>query len=160
MSNSNQAMIQLYIDAAREALTGARYHDREAVETLVQRLWSKPSLQVQRVILFGSKARHDDTSESDIDILVIVADERWPVKDHILTIGSRLSLEHDVLLNLIVVSWARWTWMEQIRHPLCRAIVAEGIDLTPEMAPASVIGPSWWARRPARPAHSGKRSPS
>lgn len=111
-------------------------HDHEAVVTLVQRLRSEPSLQVQRVILFGSKARHDDTSESDIDLLVVVADDRWPVKDQILTVGSRLSFEHDVLFNLVVVSWTRWAWMEQIRHPLCRAIAAEGIDLTPELVPA------------------------
>jgi hypothetical protein len=102
----------------------------------MQRLWSEPSLHVQRVILFGSKARHDDTFESDIDLLVIVADGSWPVKDQILTIGSRSSLEYDVLFNLVVVSWTRWAWMEQIRHPLCRAIVAEGIDLTPELASA------------------------
>lgn len=119
-----------------QAIERLARNDLQAVETLVQCLWSDPALRVQRVILFGSKARHDDTPESDIDLLVIVTDDRWSLKDRILTIGSRLSLEYDVLFNLVVVSWARWTWMEQIRHPLCRAIVAEGIDLTSELAPA------------------------
>ncbi len=50
--------------------------DRDAIEMLVQRLANEPSLQFQRMILFGSKARQDDTDESDIDLLVIVADER------------------------------------------------------------------------------------
>ena len=112
------------------------FNDLRAVEALVQCLWSDPSLHVQRVTLFGSKARHDDTPESDIDLLVIVTDDRWSLKDQILTIGSRLSLEYDVLFNLVVVSRAHWAWMEQIRHPLCRAIAAEGIDLTSELVPA------------------------
>lgn len=111
-------------------------HDLQAVEALVQRLWSEPSFHVQRMILFGSKARHDDTPESDIDILVIVTDDRWPVRDRILTIGSRLSLEHDVLFNIVVVGWARWATLEQIRHPLYRAVITEGIDITPELVPA------------------------
>ncbi len=110
--------------------------DRAAIEALVRRLWNEPTLQVDRVILFGSKARHDDTPESDIDLLVIVTDERWPIKDRILTIGARLSLEHDVLFNLVVISHARWAWMEELHHPLCRTIMAEGIDLTPALVPS------------------------
>ncbi len=111
-------------------------HDREAIEKLVQRLTNDPSLQVQRIILFGSKARQNDTPESDIDLLVVVADERWPIKDDILTMSARLSLEYDVLFNLVVVGWARWTWMGQIHHPLFRSVAVEGIDLTPELVPA------------------------
>lgn len=152
MSDSNQALIRLYIDAAREALEGAQYNleantgrlllhvqstiqahnDRAAVEALIQQLLQKQSLQVQRVILYGSKARHDDTPESDIDLLVLVADDAWPVREQILTIGAQLSLEHDVLFNVVAISRARWEWMRQIRHPLYRSIAAEGIELTSE----------------------------
>lgn len=111
-------------------------HDREAIEKLVQCLTNDPSLQVQRAILFGSKASRDDTAESDIDLLVVVADERWPIKDDILTMGARLSLECDVLFNLVVVGWPRWEWMGQIHHPLYRSVTFEGVDLTPELAPS------------------------
>lgn len=110
------------------------WRDQRAVDALVLRLLSEPNLQVLHMTLFGSKARNDDTPESDIDVLVITADDRWPVKDRIVTIGARLSLEHDVLFNLVVVSQARWAWMNQIGHPLNRSIVAEGIDLTLEPA--------------------------
>ncbi len=110
------------------------HHDREAVETLVQRLFHTPLLQVQRAILYGSKARHDDTPESDIDLLVIVANDSWPIKEQLLTSGARLSLEYDALFNLKVVSRTRWEWMAQIRHPLFRSIASEGIELTPELA--------------------------
>ncbi len=110
------------------------HHDREAVEALIQRLFYAPLLQVQRVILYGSKARHDDTLESDIDLVVIVENDSWPIKEQLFTIGARLSLEYDVLFSLKVVSRGRWEWMAQIRHPLFRAIASEGIDLTPELA--------------------------
>jgi predicted nucleotidyltransferase len=108
------------------------HHDRTAVETLLQRLLLHPSLQVQGVILYGSKARHDDTPDSDIDLLVLVADDAWPVREQIRTIGAQLSLEYDVLFHLVVIGQARWEWMEKIRHPLYRSIAMEGIELTPE----------------------------
>ena len=98
------------------------HNDRTAVDALIQRLLLHPSLQVQGVILYGSKARHDDTPESDIDLLVLVEDDAWPVREQIRTIGAQLSLEYDVLFNLVVIGRARWEWMERIRHPLYRSI--------------------------------------
>jgi predicted nucleotidyltransferase len=83
------------------------------------------------VTLFGSKARGDDTPHSDIDVLIVVADEDWTVKYQIRTLGARVSLDHDVLFNLYVVERERWVWMQEINHPLYRRITNEGVDLVP-----------------------------
>lgn len=79
------------------------------------------------MILFGSKARGDDRPDSDIDVLVIVKDETWPVKSAILRVGARLSLEYDLLFNLVVISEERWQRMEQIKYPLFLQVVQDGL---------------------------------
>jgi predicted nucleotidyltransferase len=98
---------------------------------LQQRLLQEYSDHILTVILFGSKARGDDTSGSDIDVLVVVADEDWTVKYEIRTLGARVSLNYDVLFNLYVIEQERWLWMREINHPLHRRIRNEGVELTP-----------------------------
>jgi hypothetical protein len=62
---------------------------------------------------------------------VVVTREDWVLKHEIRTLGARFSLDYDVLFNLYIVGQERWGWMQAIKHPLYRQIVAEGIDLTP-----------------------------
>jgi len=109
-------------------------HDQQAIDALVKRLLMLYADDFLSIVLFGSKARGDDTLQSDIDVLVIVKDEAWAVKHAIRTLGARISLDHNVLFNLYVIAQARWTWMQEIGHPLYRHIVDDGIDLTPVTA--------------------------
>ncbi len=60
-----------------------------------------------RIMLIGSKARGDSTTDSDIDVLVILSQEDNSTRRNILTIASRVSLDYDVLLNPIVIGEAR-----------------------------------------------------
>ncbi len=113
--------------------------DREAVAALAARLPSAYPATILHLILFGSKARDDARSDSDIDVLVVTQEEGWPVQHALLTLGARLSLEYDVLLNLFVVSQEKWSWMERVGHPLYRNVAAEGIALA---APARAASPS------------------
>lgn len=110
-------------------------HDQQAIEALIERLGTEHGDHILHLTLFGSKARGDDTQESDIDVLVVTTSDAWPLKHRILRLGARLSLEHDVLFNLYVIGHERWAWMHQVRHPLYRNIMANGLDLTPEAAP-------------------------
>jgi predicted nucleotidyltransferase len=106
-------------------------HDWRAIEALLRRLLLAYSDGILTVTLFGSKARGDDASGSDIDVLVVVADEDWTIKHEIRTLGARISLDYDVLFNLYVIEQERWLWMGEINHPLHRRIRNEGVELTP-----------------------------
>jgi predicted nucleotidyltransferase len=57
--------------------------EREALEGFAQRLRLRFGDRVHSVILFGSKARGDSGPDSDIDVLVRLADDdpelRWDV---------------------------------------------------------------------------------
>lgn len=104
--------------------------DQEAIEALLARLINIHGRDIVAITLFGSKARGDDTPQSDIDILVIVTQEDWVIKHDIRTLGARLSLDHAVLFNLYVLSQTRWAWMQAINHPLYRQISTDGLTLT------------------------------
>lgn len=64
---------------------------------------------VNGVILFGSKARGDDDSESDIDLLVLTSralsrGERHAMTDAIFP----LQLRHDVVLSVLILPAQEW----------------------------------------------------
>ena len=59
----------------------------------------------EKIILFGSYARGDNTDESDMDIMIVIADSRENMalyRDTISDISSDLSLKYDILLSVII----------------------------------------------------------
>ncbi|HEX2095075.1 MAG TPA: nucleotidyltransferase domain-containing protein [Longimicrobiaceae bacterium] len=62
--------------------------------------------RLERVILFGSQARGDATSESDFDVLVVLWGEVSPGKEILRTgeVASELSLQYDVTISRVFVS--------------------------------------------------------
>ena len=105
--------------------------EQQAIKALIARLRERFSGRILQTILFGSKARGDDQAESDIDILLVVNEEDWPLRQEISTLAARVSLEHDVLLDPRVIGRERWERMKQRRFGLYQNIAAEGIPLTP-----------------------------
>jgi uncharacterized protein len=78
------------------------------------------------MLLFGSQARGDATSESDIDIMVVL---KGPVKpgDEISRTGeisAEISLKYDVVISCVFMSAERYT-IEQ--SPLILNVHREGI---------------------------------
>ncbi|MCI0551692.1 MAG: nucleotidyltransferase domain-containing protein [Anaerolineae bacterium] len=83
-------------------------NEREALRTFIRQIRADYPKQVVQTILFGSKARGDSTPDSDIDVLVILKEEDGPIRNQILTIASRISLDYNVLLNPIIASESRY----------------------------------------------------
>lgn len=115
-------------------LTHLSPSDRLAIRALLERLFAEHKDNVQRVFLFGSKARGDAADESDIDLLIVANNNEWEHKHKIFLLGARMSLEHDVLFNVYAIVQERWRWMIQANLPLYQAIIAEGVELTPELS--------------------------
>lgn len=119
-----------------EVLRHLHPRDRQAIRALMTDFRARFGDEISQWMIFGSKSRGEDTADSDIDILLITRREDWQLKRQILRRGARLSLEHQVLFNLFVISQARWEHMQQIRYPLYRAISRDGIPLEPETVAA------------------------
>jgi predicted nucleotidyltransferase len=91
----------------------------------LQHLYGSKFLQI---VLYGSQARNQATTDSDIDVAIIL---KFPISPpaeifHMGAIKSRLSLQYDELLSVIPIS------EEDFRHkstPLLNNIRREGIAL-------------------------------
>jgi len=104
-----------------------------AVRSFVHRLQAALGDVVRQIILYGSKARGDSEPASDIDILIVVEVEDWPLFDEISLIASRVSLEHNVLLSARAVGEARWEQMRRERFTLYQNVLRDGISLSSDL---------------------------
>ena len=103
--------------------------ERRAVSAFLASLHEHLADQVLQATLFGSKARGDSSPWSDIDILITVREESWPLRAQISTLASDVSLEYNVLIGPRVIGQDRWERMKQNRFGLYKNIAAEGIPL-------------------------------
>jgi predicted nucleotidyltransferase len=92
---------------------------RQALAHVLSGLW-----------LFGSKARGESSLDSDIDLLVVLTTVRPETQRLIWGLGSDVSLEYDVLLNVHIVDIARWQDERHYRGTLWEEIERDGILLT------------------------------
>jgi uncharacterized protein len=111
-------------------MTPQQFQEQPQLGTLLQKL--KQQLEqhyrdkLERVILFGSQARLEANSDSDIDIAVILKGAISPVqeiKNNNLWL-SELCLETNALINCLYLSTEQYQTKET---PLIRNIKAEGI---------------------------------
>lgn len=103
--------------------------EQKAISEFLARVRSTYGSQLQRALLFGSKARGEATADSDIDVAVILADETWEIRDEICKIGAEVSLQYDVLLDARVIGASRWQYMSEIRAGLYQNISSDAIPL-------------------------------
>ena len=104
-------------------------NEQQAVASFLDRLQQQFRERVQQVALFGSKARGDSRSWSDIDILIVVDREDWRLSHAISDLAADASLEYDVLLAPRVIGRERWERMKQRGYGLYQNVVAEGVPL-------------------------------
>jgi len=116
-------------------------NERTALGAFVARLCEQYGDRLVRVALFGSKARGDDDAESDLDVLVVLNDGDWRLRDAVALVAFEPMLKHGVVLSPLVVDVADYAWWQEHRAPIYRQISVEGVDLwTKPLSPSSVSG--------------------
>ena len=108
--------------------------EQQALETLVRRLYKSYSNQIESVVLFGSKARGDAETDSDIDVMVVLGNDDPHLRSKIRRVAARVSLEYDLLISVRAVGRSHWERLSRYRFPVYQAILSEGIPLTPQFA--------------------------
>ncbi|MBI1875052.1 MAG: nucleotidyltransferase domain-containing protein [Acidobacteria bacterium] len=79
--------------------------------------------------LFGSKARGDAMPDSDVDVLVVVADRRLEAEDTVLDIAFDVNLAHDVYISPRVVERSVFDHPVWRITPFLQTIEREGVTL-------------------------------
>lgn len=80
--------------------------DTEALDAFTRRVRAELGDRLIELRVFGSKARGDATSESDIDVLVVVPTglDRRRLQDEVTDLAFDVNLAHDVYISPRVVT--------------------------------------------------------
>ena len=102
-------------------------NEKEAITELKKEVLKKfPSA---KFMLFGSAATGKATSESDIDILILIDEINSRNEEEIIHIGFKLELKCDVIFGFIINSRQEWKKYEKLEMPLCQEVWKYGIPL-------------------------------
>lgn len=85
---------------------------------------------VDKIIMYGSYARGDNTPESDIDVMVVIGDTEANVKLYrkLFTLASSdLGMKYDVLLSVLIRDKANFERRLQYM-PFYKNVVGEGVE--------------------------------
>ncbi len=75
-------------------------NDRQALEEFVGRLKKEFMEEIREIKLFGSKIRKGSSNtESDIDVLIVVKDQKKLLADDITDIAFDVNLKYDVYIS-------------------------------------------------------------
>lgn len=104
-------------------------HIREQMIELKSELKLLFGEKIQTIILYGSYATGNYKIDSDIDVLILIADKNTNnYYDQILSITTKYLLRHDLLISFIVRDINFYNeWKESI--DLFKSVEAEGIEI-------------------------------
>src|SRR5262245_53013954 len=85
--------------------------------------------KVQRMLLFGSKARGDDHPDSDLDLLLIVPNKAASLKRKIRRMGYHLAAGTEVVPSILVYTEAEWEDRRENGSPFRRAVERDQVRL-------------------------------
>ena len=103
--------------------------DAGALDEFARTVRARLGANLVALKLFGSKARGDAAPDSDLDVLVLVAERRLEAEDATLDIAFDVNLAHDVYISPRVIERA------VLEHPVWRitafvqALEREGVPL-------------------------------
>lgn len=101
--------------------------EQKVIETF-RRLLAR-NLSVDKIVLFGSRARGDAAPDSDMDILVVIDELTEDMEDYVSLCAWEAGFEHGMVIVPVVYSKKEWETGPDRFSLLARAIEMEGIPL-------------------------------
>ena len=101
---------------------------RDALQEAHRRITSE--FRVDRLVLFGSLARGESDEESDVDLLIVLAEPpTHQVRDRITSLILDINLEYGTNLSELIVDRQTWDGGFPAALPIHKEIEEEGIQL-------------------------------
>ena len=101
--------------------------DQTWLEAYRQALAQQFPALVQHLILFGSKARGTATADSDLDLLVVIQQGDWRLKDAVAEVGYLLAIGTDVVPSIIVLTVEEWGRLQKREAPFWQTVTRDGV---------------------------------
>lgn len=116
---------------ALKDMSGFSDQEKAALTDLVNVLVTKHGRAVRLLKLFGSKARGEGGPMSDIDVLVVVAGDRWQMSEEIHHVSHQVIQKYDYLipLSLSVLSEDEYHLISKVGTSFYRNLEKDGIEL-------------------------------
>ena len=116
------------VDPGR-AVAGWAPAERKWLAEFVAAVGARHAEVVQDVIVYGSKARGDWTDDSDIDVLVIVADGTAERHNALFDLAYDLSVTAEALPAILTRTESEWRQLGEEDSPLHRGIERDGFSV-------------------------------
>ena len=105
--------------------TTLRENERDAIKATVEQL--KKAYPVNKIVLFGSKARGDFDEHSDIDLLIITARPlHWKEEKAVVEALFEIGIEYDVIFSPLFASNGEWEGGLFTEFPIYKEIIRDG----------------------------------
>ncbi|MFB6095348.1 MAG: nucleotidyltransferase domain-containing protein, partial [Halodesulfurarchaeum sp.] len=116
---------------ARDSAEGeqAQSVHQQAAQEFFERVHDRLGSAVEKMYLFGSVAADTETTESDVDVLAVIADDASVsgVDDELLQIAYEVQLAFGVRLEVHSLSSAEFRSRKADGDPFVRTVIEEGI---------------------------------
>jgi predicted nucleotidyltransferase len=83
----------------------------------------------RHLILFGSKARGTATADSDLDLLVVIQQGDWRLKEAVTEAGYLLAIDTDVVPSIIVLTLEEWGRLQKRAAPFWQTVTRDGVTV-------------------------------
>lgn len=102
---------------------------RAASAAYVQRIAAEYADDVAFVTLYGSQARGDAGSESDIDLLIVIRSDSPALRQALADLAWQVQYEYGVVISDIIRTADQWREMQAKQFPFYQNVTREGIPL-------------------------------
>ena len=82
---------------------------------------------VERMVIYGSKARGDDHPDSDLDVLLIVKNEANHLKRPLRRIGYELAATSDAVPSILAYTQDEWDSRRESGAPFQQAVERDAV---------------------------------
>ena len=84
---------------------------------------------VTSVLVYGSKARGDDSPDSDIDVMIVLDDYTPRIEAAVDEMVYDINLDHDCLISVVIFGRRELEEGPMAESPLYKRILAEGVPV-------------------------------
>ncbi len=116
---------------AKNSLMHLLPFEQQALVEFTETIQTQFGHLIQLVLLFGSKARGDDTKDSDIDLLIVVDSDDWQIHKQISYTAVDICLKYNYELDISPRIWsvAHFEKMKAMNASIYQHICQDGITL-------------------------------
>ena len=102
---------------------------KKIINEFVEKSLKSHKKQIERIILFGSFARGDQGKDSDIDILVVVKDDRYSMLRRLSAISFDLMLKYKEYISVKTLSSTEFKKLVAMKSSFIENVISEEVVL-------------------------------